>query len=113
MGIDGEKDSLKRRRLIQANVADLASAGISLNEMSEAVGLKARARRDFVRQMTGRLLEPPEDGTDKKQSLFDAVHAYANIGLDRTVMSDAAARADVSTADVMDACRRAKDFYRR
>lgn len=115
MKLDGTKpqDKKKRRELVADNIVALASAGISLNEMTEAIGLKGKQRRDFNADMTGKLLLSESDRTDKKQAFFDAVHQYGGIGLDKDVVSRRSESLGISASATLDACREAKAFYRK
>lgn len=115
MNLDGDtaQDKNKRRELVADNIVALASAGISFNEMSEAIGLRGKQRRTFNAQMTSELLKSEPQREDKKQAFFDAIHQYGGIGLDKDVVSAHSETLGVSTAATLDACRDAKAFYRK
>ena len=86
LGISEPKDIIKRSSLVQANVVALASSGISLNEMSEAIGLKGTKRKEFVSNMTTVLLNSTQDATDKKQAMLEAIQKYGSAGLDKKAL---------------------------
>lgn len=100
LGISDPKDVIKRSSLVQSNVVALASSGISLNEMSEAIGLKGAKRKEFVSNMTTVLLNSTQDATDKKQAMLEAIQKYGSSGLDKKALYAQASKNGLHSASL-------------